>query len=535
MIRLSRLFVLTAALLSLTIWVFYARHWWIMAGGESSVYSLMSLRILEGKHYLMTAGQAHGGTPLAYLRASLFRIFGVSHFIGGLVNGLTIALAVALWTRFSIRWSGKKLTGAVTGLLMAVGSGQFARLAQIDYFALSLITGGLLLNLVEFMTRQERVSRLDAFCFGLLSGMTWHVWPLSFLYVIGASVIFLSSISAVRQRLYIPSRRELMNGKINRLLTATIVVCGFLSLMAFFTYDRFLEVNAESNARLMLILMVATVIKHRWRPALESATNFVLLALGTLLGAGPTLYFRALSPEKADHPRGLVRWQDIVDMLHAMPERIGANFSQAAPLTLGLGAAAAAVLILALGFFSSDRQKRYRAVLIMVLLLFASWAFLHTDVYFDQRRFFILFFPLYLAIGLAAGSSRFRKTILALALVPLVLGIYDFRINYDKPNVFAESAVIEQIKSLSTRWHTSQVQAPLGLNYDLTWASLGEIKVGASASDERFPEFQAAHRHAQRLILVQTGLPAESNGLLEDIPLRHGFHVMVLEKAPGTR
>src|SRR5262245_44243966 len=138
----ERFVILGTLAATLLVWVFQALNWHALLDGDAALYSLMSLDALDGRHLLYTAGQSHGGTiPLVYLRAGLFKIFGVSHFLGFFINGVVVAGAAALWARFAFRLSGP-VAGLVTGLLCAVGSQVLAQYSLTDYYAFSLFLGG---------------------------------------------------------------------------------------------------------------------------------------------------------------------------------------------------------------------------------------------------------------------------------------------------------------------------------------------------------------------------------------------------------
>src|SRR4051794_11690358 len=76
----GRLIICGTFALSALVWALISMHWYAILDGDAALYSLMSLDVLGGHHHLYTVGQSHGGTPLVYLRAALFALFGPSHF-----------------------------------------------------------------------------------------------------------------------------------------------------------------------------------------------------------------------------------------------------------------------------------------------------------------------------------------------------------------------------------------------------------------------------------------------------------------------
>jgi hypothetical protein len=526
-----------AAALSVAVWTMHSLLWWVHLEGDAPLYPILSLKVLEGRQYLMTEGQAHGGTLLIYLRAALFKLFGVSHFIGFFVNGAFVAAGVALWTRFAARYAG--LTGAlVTGTLAAIATERFARAACTDYFAFTALSSGLMLNLALDFARKPRVSARDAALAGALTGFSWYICRFSALYLLAAAGFYLAALPPERRALFVPSRRELFRGALNRLLAVATVVLAALSVVAFFTNDSFLGINAESNLKVAVALALATWLRHRFPVVLSALPRLAAAAGGFLVGYAPELLFKILVGTK-DRATGLVRWRDLEPMLPEIPSRLGINFSFYYPLTLGLVSAACALALLCLG----ARRKGFLPVLAPVVLAFGAWVSIHTYMHLSPQYFFPVFLPAYLAAGFAVERSRFPRFALALSAIMLAVGVADLARNATEPNAIAEARVLERLHDWSARYGVTEGFGHMASNYNVMWAGKGWpflMRSPLLGGDERFRGDQERVKNDARVFYLHQDSDREDlevppgYTVLEKASLGHGFDAFVLEKRNGT-
>ncbi|MBI3541987.1 MAG: hypothetical protein HY075_01750, partial [Deltaproteobacteria bacterium] len=345
MLRSERPILVAVVALVLGVWVVQATHWNSLLDADSALYSLMSTQVLKGYHYVYTCGQAHGGTPLVYLRALLFRLFGASHFLGFYVNGAMVAVAAALWARFAFRLAGP-VAALVTGTLAAVGSQIFAQYSLTDYYVLSLVAGGLMLDAAWVLARRERIATRSLFWLGLLGGFSFYVCRFTPLYALLAFAYFLAHTDAVRRASWLPTLTDLKRarharGWLTKLLVVAFVVNSILFFPAFLTDDRFLGINAESTLKLSFKLLAALWFVHRWPLAVRAPLRVLTFAAGAVLGFSPHFLFLKLHPEINDRLTGLVRWSDLAPKLPKILDLVGADFSRSAPLTIGLAGAGA--------------------------------------------------------------------------------------------------------------------------------------------------------------------------------------------------
>lgn len=531
----EHLLLLGTALLGLLVWVSNSVFWWTHLEGDAPLYPIITLEVLKGHHYLMTEGQAHGGTLLIYVRAALFWLFGVSHFLGFFVNGLFATAGAVLWARFAKRQWGLK-AGVVMGLLGAVATERFARSACTDYFVFTLFSSGLMLNFAEAESRQLVVRRKAALLAGLLIGFSWYICRFSALYLVAAMLFYLSAIEPTRRRLWVPSWRELTSTNLDRTLLY-IIPSGFaLSVLAFFTDDRFLGVNAESNLKVFIALSLLVWFRHRWRCVFSSFVNILLVGAGIGIGLIPEFCFKAFVGTK-DRVTGLVRWSDIHAYSSEILPRIGENFSFYHQRSLGYVAAACGVALLALGL----GQKRHWLVVAPVLLCLGAWLTIHTYMHLPSQYFFPVFFPLYLSAAFAVAKSRFPKTALALTTVLFGIGALDIATNAFVPNAIRESGVIESLDAWRAQYHLgTEGFGQMTSNYDIMWASKGNYFLPQFDLDSRFLERQAQVHQLERVLFVYSDtdryalqLPPGYN-VLDHKELPHGFKIFVLEKNHGT-
>ena len=205
----ERMLLVLGIFLTLAVWIVHASYWWVHLEGDNPLFPLMSIQILKGHHFLVTAGQAHGGTYLAYVRALLFFCFGVSHFLGIYINGIVIAVAVALWARFVYRVAGTT-SALVFIVLSGIGNEMFVRLSATDYYALSLVCGGLLLNTSEYFSRQKAHSLKHWFLAGILLGTSLYICRFTMLYFLVAALFFFVLCDDSIRKKTLPTMRELL-------------------------------------------------------------------------------------------------------------------------------------------------------------------------------------------------------------------------------------------------------------------------------------------------------------------------------------
>lgn len=535
----SRSIIWGCTILSLLVWAHYASVWWVHLEGDSPLYPMMSMRVLEGKHFIMTAGQSHGGTLLVYLRALLYKLFGVSQFLGFYVNGMAMALGVMLWTRFACRISGN-FGGAITGILCAVGNERLVRAACTDYFAITMVTSGLMLNFSEFLSRKFEISRRDSFFIGFLLGISWYLCRFSALYAVSAFFFFAWLSPSVRSRLFIPSKSEFRKSVIGRLLSITLCIGLFLTVMGFFTSDRFLGVNAEANLKFTVILGAVTIFWFRWRAIIPAIDKILLVAAGAVIGLTPELYYKWFVPHNPDRVTGLVRWNDIEAMLTEIPYRIGIMFSFYSPTKWGEIAAISVLGIFFLGYFS-EKKERYIPILLQFLIALGAWFSVHTYMHMASQYFFIAMFPIYLGAGFAARRSRFRAIALILSCIILGCGLFDIKNNLASANIYEESKIAELLDQWKTKWGVTSGFGQLDSDYNVMFATNGKVILPYARGDERFPDWQDAVRKLNRILYLyhpnDRQPPWNHDGyiVLDKMELKHGFQIVVLEKTSAVR
>lgn len=278
--------ILVAAFgLTLLVWTLECTHWWVHLEGDNPLYTIMSLEVLKGHQFLMTAGQSHGGTLLVYIRAGLFWLFGVSQFTGFFLNGFVVAVAVVLWARIALLTAGP-VAALVMAVLGAVSTECAVRVSCTDYYALSLVMGGLMLNVAHALASDRKISLKEIFGLGFLIAFSWYVCRLTALYMVPAVIFYLTLTSARRRALLLPARRELKK-KSSRVLVIAFSVASVLVVLAYLTSDRFMGVNAESTLKIALLLAFMIWLKHRWRLFILYPANWLVFIIGAFLGYLP--------------------------------------------------------------------------------------------------------------------------------------------------------------------------------------------------------------------------------------------------------
>lgn len=529
----DRAILLITTIAGLATWTLHSIFWWAHLEGDAPLYPFLSVRVLEGQHFLMTEGQAHGGTLLIYLRAALFKIFGVSHFIGFFVNGIFATAGAVLWSRFALKYSGKT-AALVMGLLGAVATERFARSACTDYFVFTLFSSGLMLCFAEAMARKPQITRRDALAAGLLIGFSWYICRFSAMYLVAAFVFFLAMVPEARRFYWVPRASELWNGLANKaLVTVTAIGLG-LSAIAFFANDQFLGINAESNLKIFIVVGALTWLKLRFRQALGALSHGALLLVGALITLSPEIAFKRIVAVK-DRSTGLVRWRDLEPLVKEIPVRIGENFAFYHPSSWGIVAAVCGFALVAL----LCGKRRYFPVVLPVVMTLAAWLCIHTYMHLPTQYFFPVFFPLYLAAGIAVAESRFRKTAIALTAVVFAVGLIDNLTNAVTPNVIARSQVIEKIEETKAKWNISH-DSGFGMmpsNYNIMWAAKGKYFFPKTRDDERFQAEQKLVWDLPRVLYVHHEKdrhpPTLPSGyeVLEELRLNDGFRLWALEKS----
>ncbi|MBI3556426.1 MAG: hypothetical protein HY074_09205 [Deltaproteobacteria bacterium] len=484
----ERLLIGSTAALALVIWFFQSLHWHSMMDGDTSIFPLMSTEVLKGHHFIYTAGQAHGGTPLVYLRALVFRIFGVSQFTAVFLNGLVLVASGVLWSCFAYRLAGP-LTCLAVGLLTAIGSEPLAQYSLTDYYVLSFFAGGLMLNAAIALSARVRMSHTAAFWLGGLTGFAFYICRFTPLYALLATAFYLSLSPSTRSAALLPAARELyrtrgIKGIVSKLLLVGLAVNTLLIFPAFFTSDSFLGVNAEAALKTSAKLALALWLLHRW-PLLLKTTRPLIFAAGATLGMVPHFAFALTHPEHIDRTTGLVRWSDFAPLVSSIPFNVGSNFARAAPLTWGLAGAIAALLLLALGFTGRNAKlKRWLAIGLVagVLPAIASWVLIHTYMYFKVQYFYPGLMPLYLCLGLAVASSRWKPPALALLGIVLLTGCIDLYASFSKPNYRINSGILETMHE----WGVDKGTGFYDSTYDVMWALGNQVTLDPLHAS-RFP------------------------------------------------
>ncbi|MEW6056689.1 MAG: hypothetical protein AB1540_08745 [Bdellovibrionota bacterium] len=528
-----RVILATSFVLSLMVWLIHSMHWWVHLEGDNPLYSVMSMEVLRGKHFFVTAGQVHGGTPLVYLRAFLFSIFGISTFLGFFVSGVVIALSVVLWARFAFLVAGP-VAGWVMGVLGAIGTEGFVRPALTDYYGVSLLTGGLLLNAALALAKRPSFTFRSSFLIGLLAGFAIYICRFSFLYILSAALFFFALIPASRRNELFPTGIK-KSDLLGRVLFYASIAGLLLSIVAFFVSDRFLGINAEKTLKYSVVGFAVAWLSQRWKLVLKKAPMLLLAGLGFILGLLPELAYRLTHPAHADRVTGLVRWGDIASLLGQLPFRIGFNFSFYHPLTLGLFAVFCWLVVLGLGWYSK-RRLLYAAAFISAILPIGAWFGIHTYMYLVVQYFFPAFFPLYLALAIAVALSKSQKLAAAFVVPVALIGLSDVILNTRQPNPFQESRILERLQEWQDKYDVKMGFGHYPSNYNLMFAAEGRWKIPFFEADERFPGFQDEVRREKRIFYIRKDgdrrepLDISRYRVLDQARLSHGFEIKVLEK-----
>ncbi len=533
----ERLIIASTSALALVIWIFQALHWNSLLDGDAALYSLMSTQVLKGQQFLYTAGQAHGGTPLVYLRAAAFKIFGITQFTGFFINGLVLIASGALWSCFAFRVAGP-LACLSVGLLTAIGSEPLAQYSMTDYYVLSFFAGGLMLCSAQSLSTRVRLSGQATFWIGVLTGFAFYICRFTPLYAMLATAFFLTLSPALRSAMLLPAPRELVRtrgvkGLLSKLLLVTFAVNTLLFFPAFFTSDAFLGVNAEAALKLSVKLALAVWLLHRW-PLLIKTRRPLLFVAGALMGMLPHFAFVILHPGHVDRTTGLVRWSDFAPLLSTVPLNIGSNFARAAPLTFGMAGAFAALALVALGF--TGRDKKLKRLLVIglvagVLPAVASWVLIHTYMYFKVQYIYPALLPLYLCLGLAVASARWKTPALGLVGVILLCGCVDLYANFTKPNYRTTSGILE----LMREWGVDKGSGDYDSTYDIMWAYGNAITLDPLHAS-RLPRLRAEVEASPRIAYIYREgdtVPDEKRGyqVLRSARLNNGYTLEMLSKS----
>ena len=532
----ERLIIGMTSALTLVLWVFQSLHWGSILDGDSSIFSLMSTEVLKGHHFLYTAGQAHGGTPLIYVRALLFKLFGISHFAGFFINGIMVAASGALWAGFAFRLAGP-LAALSVGLLVAVATKVFAQISLTDYYVLSLLTGGLMLNAAAMLAKRSELSAKAAFWLGGLTGFSFYICRFTPLYALLATAFYFALSPTTRLAVMLPTPRELyrtrgVKGIASKALLLAIAVNTLLIFPAFFTSDAFLGVNAEAALKLTVKLALALWLLHRW-PLLIMSIRPLLFIAGAALGMLPHFAFQYVHPEHVDRTTGLVRWNDFAPLISDIPFNIGANFTRTAPFTYGLAGAVAAALLLALGFTGLDsNRKRWLKIGLAAGLLppLASWVLIHTYMYFKVQYFYPAYLPLYLCLGFAVASSRWKAPALACLSVILLAGSVDLYSNFTAPNYRTTSGILE----LMQEWGVDKGSGEYDSSYETMWTYETAVTF-EPLHNGRFPKLLEQIDSASRIAWVHHEgdlIPREKLAytVLRTSKLNNGYTIELLSK-----
>lgn len=344
-------------------------------------------------------------------------------------SGFVVAAALAYWTRFAYLIGGANAAIAM-GLLGAFSSSAFVESASQAKNALPLLFGGVLLNMAAYWSKEARFSNFALAGAGFVIGLCLSAAPLATPYIVGAAIFFYMLAPETRRAFWMPARRELKL-KSSRILVTGILVFSLIALMAFLLSRPYLGLRVESALGWVLRLVAALWIWNRGRLLIQNPKRVVAVfagaAVGTLIPVlVPNLMRLPSYNETLDV--AFVRWSDWVSFSPLLPQRFGQGFSYAHPLIIGLLAGVAAIAAVVLGFATiPSKQKRvYYAAVTLIAAPLVVWLGLRAEMFLSTMYFYMVLYPIYLAIALAVAYSRYRLIVAALAAPLLMAVIADF-------------------------------------------------------------------------------------------------------------
>lgn len=338
-------------------------------------------------------------------------------------SGFVIAAALAYWTRFAFLIGGAAAAVAM-GAFGAFNSSAFVESASQAKNALPVLFGGVLLNMALFWAKETRFSNVALAGAGFVVGLCLTAAPLATPYLIGGAVFFYSLSSETRRAFWVPARREL-KVKSSRILLIGVAVFLLVALMSFLLSRPYLGLTVESALAWVLRLILVLWLWNRGRLLIQMPKRVAAAVGGAVFGAlVPVIVPKILGVPTYNETLevAFVRWNDWLSFSPLLGQRFGQGFSYAYPLLAGLIAGLAAIAAVVLGLVTvPGKQKRvFLAAIVSIVAPLSVWLGIRAEMFLSTSYFFMILYPLYLAVALAAAYSRFRLIAAALG-APLIL------------------------------------------------------------------------------------------------------------------
>lgn len=326
-------------------------------------------------------------------------------------SGFIAAAGLAYWTRFACVIGGD-LAGVVMGLLGAVAATIFVQATNSELHAAAVFFGGLLLNIAEYWSKENKLTTRNLFVTGVVAGLAAATSIATAPYLVGAVAFFFAMTSEVRRAFWVPSTRE-MKSQVSRVMLLVIIGLLLVAAASWNAQRPFYGMDAAPAFTLAAQALVILWCWHRARLFVASARRFAFFLGGLFLG-GVIPAALKISSFRGFRPFPVV---NLSAWIGEMPLRLCEVFSVLSPHKLGLAALVGALVVLVGGFLTIRGRNRrvYATSLVVTAVSMTSWT---------------AYYPLYLSLAFAVGLSPRRK-VLILGLVPvLVAAIADFAVQY---------------------------------------------------------------------------------------------------------